>query len=99
MENRPFGFIITPAAKKKLKRHKHAEIELLRSFKKLTLLPESGEILRGKLQGYRSLKLHIKGSGEYRILYSIDEPNETVVVHWVGTRENFYDEAERHLFG
>jgi mRNA-degrading endonuclease RelE of RelBE toxin-antitoxin system len=51
------------------------------------------------LAGYRALKIHVKGSGEYRALYDVDEHNRTVVIHWIGTRENFCEEAERHLFG
>lgn len=93
----PYGFIITPAAKKRLKRHKHASAAFARAFQELTIQPKIGAELKGNLAGYRSLKIHVKGSGDYRALYHIDEVRRIVVVHWVGTRENFYDEAERHL--
>ena len=94
-----YGFVITPAALKRLKRHRHAELAFVRAFEGLLLQPEVGAELKGQLAGFRALKIHVKGSGEYRALYRIDEPRRTIVVHWVGTRENFYEEAERHLFG
>ncbi|HET9662352.1 MAG TPA: type II toxin-antitoxin system RelE/ParE family toxin [Thermomicrobiales bacterium] len=94
-----FGFIITPAALKRLKRHRHAESTFVRAFEALVHQPDIGEELKGNLAGYRALKIHVKGSGEYRALYDVDEHNRTVVIHWIGTRENFYEEAERHLFG
>jgi mRNA-degrading endonuclease RelE of RelBE toxin-antitoxin system len=94
-----YGFIITPAALKRLKRHRHAESAFMRAFESLVLQPEIGAELKGNLAGFRTLKVHVKGSGEYRALYHIDEPRRTVVIHWIGTRENFYEEAERHLLG
>jgi mRNA-degrading endonuclease RelE of RelBE toxin-antitoxin system len=99
MANEPPSVVITEAAKKRLRRHKHAEPQILRSIFVLKDDPRAGHELTGKLHGYRSLKIFVKGSGEFRAIYRVVEEESTVVVHWIGTRENVYDEAERHLFG
>ena len=90
---------ITDAAKKRLRRHKHAETQLLRALLQLRSDPCAGHELAGKLQGYRSLKIFVKGGGEHRATYRVADNAATVIVHWIGTRENVYNEAERHLFG
>ena len=61
--------------------------------------PQTGHELTGKLRGLRSLKISVKGSGEYRAIYEIFPETATVSIHWIGTRENIYEEAERYLFG
>lgn len=92
-----YGCIITPAAQKRLKRHRHAEAQLVHAFSDIILHPERGSELKGDLSGYRSWKVRVKGSGEYRVLYHVDESRRTVVIHWVDTRENFYRDALRQL--
>ena len=99
MAHELFSVVITDAAKKRLRRHKHSEAQLLRAILELRSDPSAGHELAGRLRGYRSLKIFVKGGGEYRAIYRVDEEESSVIVHWIGTRENVYDEAERHLCG
>lgn len=94
-----YSLVLTAAAKKRLSRHKHAQAQILKELQALHSNPLVGHELSGQFRGYRSLKLYVKGSGEYRALYSVDEAASLIIVHWISTRENFYEEAERHLFG
>ncbi len=97
--NEQFSIVITDAAKKRLRRQRNAEAQILRAIQSLKSDAHAGHELAGKLRGYRSLKIFVKGSGEFRAIYRVLEDESLVVIHWVGTRENVYDEAERHLFG
>jgi mRNA-degrading endonuclease RelE of RelBE toxin-antitoxin system len=99
MVSEEYSLDLTGPAKKRLRRHKHAEAQILRSLMVLKTDPLAGHELTGKLQGLRSLKISVRGSGEYRAIYGVSEETATVLVHWIGTRENIYEEAERHLFG
>jgi mRNA-degrading endonuclease RelE of RelBE toxin-antitoxin system len=99
MANEEYSLELSSAAKKRLRRHKHAEAQILRALMVLRTDPLAGHELTGKLQGLRSLKFSVKGSGEYRAIYEIFPETASVWIHWIGTRENIYEEAERHMFG
>jgi mRNA-degrading endonuclease RelE of RelBE toxin-antitoxin system len=99
MGSEEFALILSAAAKKRLRRHKHAETQILRALTVLCTDPHRGHELTGKLQGLRSLKISVKGSGEYRAIYEIFPETAVISIHWIGTRENIYEEAERYLFG
>lgn len=94
-----YSLLVTAAAKKRLGRHRHAQAQILKALQTLESNPLAGRELAGQFRGFHSLKIFVKGSGEYRALYSIDNAAALVIVHWISTRENFYVEAERHLFG
>lgn len=57
--------------------------------------PEAGEALSGNLAGFRSLHFSLKGSGQFRAIYEIHGDVCLCVVVAVGSRENFYRDAER----
>ncbi len=99
MVNEEYSLDLSGAAKKRLRRHKHAETQILRALMVLRTDPLAGHELTGKLQGLHALKFSVKGSGEYRAIYEVFPETTSVVIHWIGTRENIYEEAERHLFG
>ncbi len=88
---------LSPAAQRDLKKlppqvrqsvfHQH--------LPKIAVVPQTaGEPLHGKLKGLSSY--HFGHRPQYRILYSI-EKGETVLVVFVGTRENAYGEVSRRL--
>jgi len=58
--------------------------------------PHAGKSLRGKLSKYYSLHIKLVGV-EYRVVYEINNQAKEIIVHHVGTRENFYKEIERKL--
>lgn len=57
--------------------------------------PEAGEALSGNLAGFRSLHFTLKGSGQYRAIYEVHGDICLCMVIAVGSRENFYRDAER----
>ncbi len=56
--------------------------------------PESGEKLRKEFKGLVSLHLKITNT-EYRVVYTVDYKNQTIVILYAATRENFYKELKR----
>jgi mRNA-degrading endonuclease RelE of RelBE toxin-antitoxin system len=79
---------------KKLKGQK-AEAQAARQILKTN--PEVGELRAGTLSGLRSFHFSLKGSGQYRAIYELQDEILVCLVLAVGTRENFYGEAERRL--
>lgn len=87
--------VITPAAKKSLKRlAKPAQHELLNASVVLTKDPYLGEKLHGSLSLLRSFHFKFQNV-HYRMAYSIDIEHQLIVIHLVGPRENFYDRLRR----
>jgi hypothetical protein len=56
-----------------------------------------GEPLTGNLSGSRSLHFTLPGSGQHRAAYFCITDERTVLVFAIGSRENFYREAERRI--
>jgi len=48
--------------------------------------PNLGKNLRGQLEGFRSLRV-----GDFRVIYTIEEPNRTVILRAVGHRRSVYE--------
>jgi len=57
----------------------------------------AGHPLAGSLQGCRSLDFNLKGSGAFRAVYFVDEPERACTVLLIGPHENVYREAERRI--
>lgn len=87
--------VITPSAKKSLKRlAKNAQLEVVKATDLLAQDPQAGEKLHGSLSFLFSF--HCKFNNvQYRVAYSIDYPKQLVIIHLVGSRENFYDRLRR----
>lgn len=87
--------VITPSAKKSLKRLSlDSQQELLKATAVLTTNPYTGEKLHGSLSFLFSF--HFKfGNVQYRVAYSIDESRKLIIIHLVEPRENFYDRLRR----
>lgn len=64
----------------------------------LETFPEKGELLAGSEESLRSLHFTVKGSGQYRAIYIIED-NLVCLVAFIGTRENFYDRFARFRSG
>lgn len=90
-----FQIVITPAAKKTLKRlSAGAQEELVAIVQRLATDPFVGEKLHGSLAFLYSL--HFKTANvQYRVVYSINDDTHLIVIHYVGPRENFYDRVRR----
>jgi mRNA-degrading endonuclease RelE of RelBE toxin-antitoxin system len=67
------------------------------ALNKLTQDPTLGEPLTGNLSGARSLHFTLPGSGQHRAAYFVITDDRTVLVFAIGSRENFYREAERRV--
>ena len=66
----------------------HPEIKpVIRSrVEKLRLSPFAGKRLEKELAGYRSLRAE-----RFRIIYKLDEAEETIEIHYVGHRKDIYE--------
>ena len=87
--------VITPSAKKSLKRLPHdAQQKLLQATEVLTANPYTGEKLHGSLSFLFSFHFKFQNV-QYRVAYTIEETQKLVIIHLVGSRENFYDRLRR----
>ncbi len=94
---KPFLVELTALAVKDLKRLSTIEEEITGYLRELKTDPEKGHGLTQNLQGVRSLEFSIKGSGDYRAAYVVQEDERKVTVFLIGPHENFYDEAGRRV--
>lgn len=84
---------LTRQAEKDFRRLRSTLAEASQALLALEENPEAGELLTGTLQGVRSLHWRVRRI-EYRAAYVVLEEAGVCVVFQVGTRENFYREAE-----
>ena len=59
---------------------------LVRATESLAPNPYSGKPLRGRLRGYYSLRV-----GSYRVIYTIEEENRTIILRAAGHRGRVYN--------
>jgi mRNA-degrading endonuclease RelE of RelBE toxin-antitoxin system len=71
--------------------------QVIRELARLEREPELGQPLSGNLSGARSLHFTLKGSGQHRAAYFVVTEDRQVLVFAIGSRENFYREAERRV--
>lgn len=95
----PFKLVLTRKAEKDLKKLRHDLKSALQQIKTLETDPFRGELLKGTLQGVRSLHFSLKGGGQYRAVYVILPDDTICIVFLIASRENAYDEAERRFKG
>jgi mRNA-degrading endonuclease RelE of RelBE toxin-antitoxin system len=87
---------LTRQANRDLKRYRGVSYDrAIRSIGRLERDPTLGEPLTGNLSGARSLHFTLPGSGQHRAAYFLITDNQTVLVFAIGSRENFYRDAER----
>lgn len=95
MINIMFELIVTSSAKRVIKKLPRIVREkLVSSSEALTVNPFAGEKLSGSLHFLYSL--HFSHNGvQYRAVYTIDEQKKQIIIHYVGSRENFYEKVKR----
>lgn len=90
-----FELIVTSSAKRIIKKLPRIVREkLVLSSEVLRVNPFVGEKLSGSLHFLYSL--HFSSGGvQYRAVYTINEQEKQIIVHYVGSRENFYEKVKR----
>ncbi len=92
-----YQILITPSAKKSAKKlPKFVRKEIVIKSQKLKQNPYLGEKLSSSLHFLYSFHFKVKNV-EYRAAYTIDTSQELVIVHLIGSRENFYKKLKRLL--
>ncbi len=75
----------------------HIQDKMKSTISQLKEDPHKGYFFSGeKYRGLRYIKIKHK-SGEYRIVYDINDKKKEVLIIFMGTRENFYKELRRYL--
>ena len=99
MTNRPYQIRLTRHAERDLVRlRKKNRLAYDRSVETIPVLreePLAGHPLHGDLASCRSLEFSVKGSGQYRVVYTIVEAESVCVIFVIATHENVYEEARR----
>lgn len=88
---------LTALAIKDLKKLSTIEDEIIIELKVLKTKPHAGHALSQNLQGVRALEFSIKGSGEYRAAYVVQEAEMKITIFMIGTHENFYETAAKRV--
>jgi mRNA-degrading endonuclease RelE of RelBE toxin-antitoxin system len=90
-----FELTVTSSAKRIIKKlPRMVREKLILSSNALTTNPFAGEKLSGSLHFLHSL--HFSSGGvQYRAVYTVDEQERQVIIHYVGSRENFYEKVKR----
>jgi len=96
-ESEPYLVEFSKEAKKDLKQHRSAAAAVGKAVARLAIEPELGEKLLGEMEGFRSLHIVVKGSGEYRVVYLVEETKRLCIVFAIGPREGFYNSLKRRL--
>jgi mRNA-degrading endonuclease RelE of RelBE toxin-antitoxin system len=86
----------TPSGERSIRKiAKHAKKFIHQEILTLQENPKRGSSLRGRqAQFLRSLHL-IYRSTHYRVAYEVVEKSKEIYIHYVGTRENFYQDLLR----
>jgi mRNA interferase RelE/StbE len=83
----PYKSIFTRSFRREFNRlPRNAKERILEALKKATETPYVGTKLRGKLEGLWRWRI-----GKYRVIYSINEKEKTVVFLDVGLRKTIYE--------
>jgi mRNA-degrading endonuclease RelE of RelBE toxin-antitoxin system len=88
---------LTDGAKKDLKKLRQHREQIGEALGRLEEHPLTGHILKGTLYNLRALEFTVKGSGAFRAVYGVLEPDAVCLVIIVGPHENIYDRAARRV--
>jgi mRNA-degrading endonuclease RelE of RelBE toxin-antitoxin system len=97
MTDKRYRVELTDGAKKDLKKLRQHREQIAGVLGRLEEDPLAGHVLRGSLYRLRSLEFTVKGSGAFRAVYGVLEPDAVCLVVIVGPHENIYDRAERRV--
>lgn len=90
-----FEIVVTASAKRVIKKLPHTvRLELVESSAILQTNPFGGERLSGSLSFLFSLHFSCEGK-QYRAVYTVEENEKQVIIHFAGSRENFYEKVRR----
>lgn len=88
---------LSKKAKKQYKNlDQYIQIKIKDNLRQLEETPYEGFTLSGKYSDSRYIKITHKGVN-YRVVYDISDDDNSVLVIFLGTRENFYKELRRFL--
>ena len=93
MANRRYEIELTRQAERDLKALRPWVKQAMDALLALEDQPEKGHTLSGSLQGARSLEFSLKGIGQCREVYFVDEDDAVVLVCIIGSHENIYKKA------
>jgi len=89
---------LTNSAERDLKKLKgHQQTAALEALGTLEIDPMRGHSLDGNLKGVRSLAFTVRGSGQFRAAYMIDDVDVVCIIFIVGPHQNFYRQAAKRL--
>lgn len=93
----PFQIELSVAAQRDLKALETIRAEIVNALLELENEPDKGHELKQNLRDISSLEFTIKGSGQYRAAYLIQENERICTVIAIGPHENFYKLLERRI--
>ncbi len=70
--------------------------EMLKQINACGEKPNTGKSLKGDLSSYYSYPFSYKGV-DYRIIYTLNQSEETITIEMAGSRENIYTYMKRML--
>lgn len=88
---------LTDGAKKDLKKLRQHREQIGEALGRLEKNPLTGHLLKGTLHSLRSLEFTVKGSGAFRAVYGVLDPDAVCLVVIIGPHENIYDRAHRRV--
>lgn len=86
----PFQVELLSMADRDLKSFWQFREQIVEAILELENNPEKGHKLQQNLQDINALEITIKGSGQYRVAYVIQEEDQICTVFAIGPHENFY---------
>lgn len=96
MANGKYRVELTTRAQRDLRKLSHDLDNVLQHISALESDPHCGERLSGPLRDAWSLHFSLKGSGEYRAIYVVED-DCVCLVFLVAARENIYREAVKRF--
>lgn len=88
---------MTDGAKKDLKKLRQHREQIGEALGRLETHPFAGHVLKGTLHNLRALEFTVMGSGAFRAVYGVHEPDAVCLIVIVGPHENIDDRAERRV--
>lgn len=93
----PFQVDLSSAAQRDLKALETIRTEIVNALLELENEPDKGHQLKQNLRDINSLEFTVKGSGQYRAAYLIQEHERLCTVIAIGAHENFYKQLSRRI--
>lgn len=95
--SRRYQVELTRGAQKDLKKLRQHRDQIAEELGKLEENPLAGHPLSGTRNNLRALEFTVKGSGAFRAVYGVIEPEAVCLLVIVGPHENIYARAESRV--